>query len=60
MDAVPKGWRRLAGAMRRKINFGWWLHVVATPLVVVSLVLMGLTLWARRIGRPGWRMGSGE
>lgn len=48
MDAIPTGWLRLARAMRRKINCGWWLHVSATPLVVAAMVLLGPTLWARR------------
>lgn len=41
-------WLRLARALRRKINCGWWLQMCATPLVVLSLLLLVLTLWARR------------
>ena len=48
MDGIPKGWLRLARAVRRKINGGWWLHLCATPMVAGALVLLGPTLWARR------------
>ena len=46
--ACPPGWGRLARALRWKINAAWWLQVLATPLALVSLVLVGLILWARR------------
>lgn len=49
MDAFSGQWHHLARRTRRKINCGWWLHVSATPLVVVALVLLGPTLWARRV-----------
>lgn len=49
MDAFSQRWHQLARQTRRKINCGWCLHVCGTPLVVVSLVLLGPTLWARRV-----------
>ena len=48
MDALSQRWHQLAQRTRRKINCGWCLHVCGTPLVVVSLGLLGPTLWARR------------
>lgn len=48
MDAFSQRWYHLARQTRRKINCGWCLHVCSTPLVVVSLGLLGPTLWARR------------
>jgi len=49
MDALSQRWHHLAQQTRRKINCGWCLHVCATPLVAVSLGLLGPTLWARRV-----------
>ena len=49
MDAHCQRWRQLAGQTRRKINRGWCFQACATPMVAVSLGLLGPTLWARRI-----------
>ena len=49
MDEGSGRWHQLARQTRRKINCGWWLQACGTPLAVVSLGMLGPTLWARRM-----------
>ncbi len=49
MTGSAEQWHHLARQTRRKINCGWWLHACGTPLVVVSLLLLGPALWARQM-----------
>ncbi|MFM7182252.1 MAG: hypothetical protein ACKO2G_12410 [Verrucomicrobiales bacterium] len=42
-------WRNLARRTRRVTNFGWWLHGLGGPLVLVSLLAACGALWWRRL-----------
>ncbi|MBT8036266.1 MAG: hypothetical protein KJO21_01860 [Verrucomicrobiae bacterium] len=46
--AEKQTWQHIARCTSRKINIGWWLHVLTTPLLVASLVIACTTLISRR------------
>ena len=48
MSADKQTWYQIARSSARKINLGWWLQTLATPLLVTSLVIACATLIARR------------
>lgn len=48
MSADKQTWHQIARSTARKINLGWWLQTLATPLLVTSLVIACATLIARR------------
>lgn len=60
--AEEKQWRQIAVRTARKINFGWWLQALATPLLVTSLLIACAVLITRRefdaIPWPGLLAGS--
>ena len=41
-------WRALASKTSRKINFGWWLQILGTPLLISSLIIACGILITRR------------
>ncbi len=41
-------WRNIARKTARKINFGWWLQTLSTPLLVTSLLIACAILVTRR------------
>jgi len=41
-------WRAIARNTSRKINFGWWLQVLGTPLLIAGLIIACGILIARR------------
>ncbi|MBT8044116.1 MAG: hypothetical protein KJO79_04120 [Verrucomicrobiae bacterium] len=46
--AEEQTWRQLARNTARKINLGWWLQTLATPLMITCLVIACATLITRR------------
>lgn len=49
MTEYGKIWGKLARRTRRWTNFGWWMHGLGGPLVVVSLLGACAALWWRRL-----------
>ena len=37
--ADEKQWKKIALQTARKINLGWWLQVLATPLLITALLI---------------------
>jgi hypothetical protein len=46
--ADEQKWKNLALRTARKINFGWWLQVLATPLLITALLIACAALITRR------------
>ena len=46
--ANEKRWRKLAKDTSRKINCAWWIQVLTTPLLIVSLAIACVLLMMRR------------
>ncbi|MCP5534742.1 MAG: hypothetical protein H7A51_00735 [Akkermansiaceae bacterium] len=46
--ADEQTWHQIAGNTARRINLGWWLQTLATPLLVSSLVIACAVLITRR------------
>lgn len=57
MTAHGTTWGKLARRTRRMTNFGWWLHGLGVPLVVVSLLGACAALWGRRLDPRAVEMG---
>ncbi|MFK7910680.1 MAG: hypothetical protein AB8F34_08755 [Akkermansiaceae bacterium] len=60
--AEEKKWRQIALQTARKINVGWWLQLLATPLLITALLIACAVLITRRefdtIPWPGLLAGS--
>lgn len=60
--AEEKTWKRIALQTARKINLGWWLQALATPLLITALLIACAVLITRRefdaIPWPGLLAGS--
>ena len=46
--AEEKVWQKIALHTSRKINLGWWLQTLATPLLIISLLIASAILITRR------------
>lgn len=46
--SLELSWKKRAQQTARKINLGWWLQTLATPLLVASLSTAGIILILRR------------
>lgn len=46
--ADEKQWKKIALQTARKINLGWWLQVLATPLLITALLIACAVLITRR------------
>ncbi len=46
--AEEKKWRKIALQTARKINLGWWLQLLATPLLITALLIACAVLITRR------------
>lgn len=46
--AEEQTWREIARSTSRKINLGWWLQTLATPLLITSLLIACAILITRR------------
>ena len=60
--AEEKKWRKIALQTARKINVGWWLQMLGTPLLITALLIACAVLITRRefdfIPWPGLLAGS--
>jgi len=53
--AEEQTWRTIASRTSRKINFGWWLQVLATPLLITALVIAcGILIVRREMDSLPW------
>lgn len=58
---LQSAWSREAGKIARRINLGWWLQSVTTPLVVIGLIGTFVLLLVRREApeTPAWQLAAG-
>ncbi len=47
-----RSWLRHGKRVSRKVNCGWWLEIMAAPLLVTALLGSGLLLWVRNEFQP--------
>ncbi|BDS06393.1 hypothetical protein NT6N_14330 [Oceaniferula spumae] len=53
--AEEQTWRAIARRTSRKINFGWWLQVLSTPLLITSLIIAcGILILRRELDAMPW------
>lgn len=53
--AQEQTWRAIARSTSRKINFGWWLQILATPLLITALVIAcGILIVRRELDNLPW------
>ncbi|MBK1854252.1 hypothetical protein JO972_04750 [Verrucomicrobiaceae bacterium 5K15] len=59
--AAEQTWRTIANRTSRKINFGWWLQVLATPLLITALLIAcGILIVRRELDALPWlEIGAG-